>query len=258
MFLLPSQQIVVRLSGDSSTVECARRNVSLSKWLISQGFPAPAPSSVEQPVQVGNNVVTFWRHYPQGDRPRPGASALGVLLRQLHQLPSPPVKLEPYQPLQSLGVTLEKSVGLSDSDKTWLFERRHVLLTEYGQLEFPLGVGFIHGDAYPGNTLWDGSRPLLGDWDEFGTGPRELDLANTHQGARFGRTQEERDAFAASYGYDVTSWEGFGVLREMRDLHTLGAYIRRADAGDDDAAAELAFRVDTLRRGDTAARWNAR
>src|SRR6476661_3329516 len=62
--------------------------------------------------------------------------------------------------------------------------RRSELLGEYERLDFHLGYGWIYGDAYPGNTLWDGKRALLGDWDEVGTGPRELDLVNTHQGAR--------------------------------------------------------------------------
>jgi aminoglycoside phosphotransferase (APT) family kinase protein len=121
-----------------------------------------------------------------------------------------------------------------------------------------LGYGWIHGDAYPGNTLWDGDRALLADWDEVGTGPRELDLVNTHQGVRFGRPQAERDAFTAAYGYDVTTWAGFPVLREMRDLHTLGSYIRLADARNERAATELGFRLDTLKRGDADVQWNAR
>ena len=121
-----------------------------------------------------------------------------------------------------------------------------------------LGYGWIHGDAYPGNMLWDGDRPLLGDWDEVGTGPRELDLVNTHQGARFGRPQAERAAFTEAYGYDITEWSGFPILREMRDLHTLGSYIRLADAGNERAVTEFDFRLDTLKRGHADAQWNAR
>jgi aminoglycoside phosphotransferase (APT) family kinase protein len=133
-----------------------------------------------------------------------------------------------------------------------------MLLDEYARLDFPLGYGWIHGDAYPGNLLWDGDRPLLGDWDEVGTGPRELDLVNTHQGARFGRPGAERDAFTEAYGYDITEWPGFSILREMRDLHTLGSYIRLADTGNERAVTELDFRLDTLKRGHTDAQWNAR
>jgi aminoglycoside phosphotransferase (APT) family kinase protein len=180
------------------------------------------------------------------------------MLRQLHALPTPPVELPPYQPLKNFGDSVVASTSLLTSDREWLLARRTDLLGEYERLDFPLGYGWIHGDAYPGNTLWDGDRALLGDWDEVGTGPRELDLVNTHQGARFGRPQAERDEFTAAYGYDVTAWPGFPVLREMRDLHTLGSYMRLADAGNQRAAIELGFRLDTLKRGDADAQWNAR
>ena len=180
------------------------------------------------------------------------------MLRQLHRLPVPPVELRPYRPLQTLGDTIEHSTVLPDSDRHWLATRRKELLDAYASLSFPLGTGFIHGDAYPGNTLWDGDRPLLGDWDEVGTGPRELDLINTHQGARFGRTALERQQFTDAYGYDVTAWPGFPVLREMRDLHSLASYIRLADAGDEHAHAQLAFRLGTLETGDDQATWRPR
>lgn len=64
--------------------------------------------------------------------------------------------------------------------------------------------------------------------------------------------------FNAAYGYDVTTWPGFPVLREMRDLHTLGSYIRLADTGNEQAATQLRFRINTLKRGEVDARWNAR
>ncbi len=114
----------------------------------------------------------------------------------------------------------------------------------------------IHGDAYPGNTLWDGDRAILGDWDEVAFGPRELDLINTHQGARFGRGLTERTAFSDAYGWDATRWSGYPTLRAMRDLHTLAAYIERGQT-DPRAAAELRHRIRTLRDRDLAARWRA-
>lgn len=168
------------------------------------------------------------------------------------------MKLEQYQPLKNFGDSVAASTFLPIEDRTWLLARRTELLGQYEQLDFPLGFGWIHGDAYPGNTLWDGDRVLLGDWDEVGIGPRELDLVNTHQGARFGRSQAERSAFTAAYGYDVTPWRGFPVLREMRDLHTLGSYIRLADTGNEQAATQLRYRIDTLKQGDANALWTAR
>ncbi len=209
-------------------------------------------------MSVGGATVTFWRYYPQEGRERPPAAALGAMLRQLHHLAPPPVGLSPYRPLQTLGDTIEHSTAIPDEDRDWLAIRRAELLDLYESLNFPLGMGFIHGDAYPGNTLWDGDRPLLGDWDEVGIGPRELDLVNTHQGVRLGRSAAERQRFTDTYGYDVTAWPGFSVLREMRDLHTLASYIRLADGGDDYAREQLAFRLSTLKAGEDQAPWNAR
>ena len=128
-------------------------------------------------------------------------------------------------------------------DRRWLPAAVDQALEDYSRLDFPLGHGLLHGDAYPGNTLWDGARALLGDWDEAAFGPREIDLANTFQGVRFGRTEAELSAFAHGYGYDPRPWPGLATLTTMRDLHTLGSFIRRADRGDAAAAAQLALRL---------------
>jgi len=151
---------------------------------------------------------------------------------------------------------LEADPPLPDDDRQWLDQRRRELIDAYAGLDSALGIGWIHGDAYPGNTLWDGNRALLSDWDEVARGPRELDLVNTHHGARTGRSAVERAAFTEAYGWDVTTWPGFPVLREMRDLHTLGAYIGRAANADTAAADELRYRIHTLRTGATDARWH--
>jgi Ser/Thr protein kinase RdoA (MazF antagonist) len=152
---------------------------------------------------------------------------------------------------------MHRSTALSAGDRRWLQEAVAEVLDSYGHLEFPLGEGLLHGDAYPGNTLWNGNSALLGDWDETAFGPREIDLANTFQGVRFGRTQQELTAFAEAYGYDPAQWPGLSVLTRMRDLHALGSFIRRADKGDGAALDQLAFRLRTLRSGDHEARWSA-
>lgn len=105
--------------------------------------------------------------------------------------------------------------------------------------------------------MWDGARVRLGDWDEAATGPCELDLANTIQGARFGRSPERIRDFTDQYGYDLTDWTGLPVLIRLRDLHTLGSFIRRADRDDSRAAQELSSRIGTLQRNDSRTLWSA-
>lgn len=258
IYLLEPSGIVARVYDGEAKHDRARTAVTIARWLIRQGFPATAPVEVEQPVEVENRAVTFWKFYPQHGRLSPCAAKLGAILRELHGLARTPVDLEHYRPLSRLGDALATTSELTEMDRIWLLQRRAELLSTYQELQSDLGEGLIHGDAYSGNMLWNGDQAILGDWDEVAYGPRELDLANTHHGIRFGRSAAEREAFSEAYGWDVTTWNGFSTVRAMRDLHTLAVYIERSKAGDTAAGAELAHRVRTLRSGDTAARWHAR
>lgn len=256
VFLLATEGIVVRVSpaAQQRSLETA---VALTRWLVTNEFPATEPATIVQPVRYDPFVVTFWRHYPQVCPVKPTSEHLGALLRSLHALPSPPVGLPEYLPLTSLKPALEGSTFLEEVQREWLMQRRAELLRAYDELDFPLGRGHIHGDAYPGNTLWEGIGVRLGDWDEAAFGPREIDLANTFQGVRFGRTHQELDDFSRAYGYDIRTWTGLPVLCEIRDLHTLGAYIRRADHGDEAAQEQLCYRISTLMNRSDSARWEA-
>lgn len=125
-------------------------------------------------------------------------------------------------------------------------------------MDFPLGRGLIHNDAHVGNLLVDSERAtgyVLADWDGTGRGPREIDLVQEGApGNRFGESLELRAAFSTAYGYDIAGWAGWPVLRVLRDLHSVGAYLRVAP--DKPAArAELAHRMRTRRTGEPA-RWH--
>ncbi|MEU1820278.1 phosphotransferase [Streptomyces roseifaciens] len=254
VFLLPAENAVIRVSP-SDKANDVRTTVALTRWLTGQGFLATEP--LFQPVQLDAYTISFWKHYPQDERAQPPAEHLGALLRQLHDLTPPPIELPAYHPLASLRQTVVSSASLQQGIRTWLTETINTLLHAYQGLDSPLGAGLVHGDAYPGNTLWDGASTVrLGDWDEAAIGPRELDLANTLQGVRFGRTEQAISAFTRAYGYDPRTWDGLPVLIAIRDLHTLGAFIRRADAGDTQAARQLQHRLGTLRTNDQSARWD--
>jgi hypothetical protein len=258
VYLLPKERIIVRVTEGSQAAESAVRAVDVTRWLRSHGLSVVEPVDIDQPLRLGVFTVTFWHYYPQDHQLKPEPEQLGRLLRRLHDLPTPPFELPQYEPLSSFGSTVSTSTSLPAEDQQWLLDERGRLLDDYHRLDFPLGVGHIHGDAYPGNVMWDGDIAILGDWDETAVGPRELDLANTYQGIRFGRTAGQLAGFAQEYGYDIETWSGLPTLRAMRDLHTLGSFIRRADQNDEAAAAELEYRLSTLRSGDAAARWNAR
>jgi aminoglycoside phosphotransferase (APT) family kinase protein len=107
----------------------------------------------------------------------------------------------------------------------------------------------IHGDAWRGNLLRDGNRVVLADWDAASTSPREIDLIPTLQGPRFGLPDEQRDASIAAYGHDIRSWDGYPVLRDIRELSTITALLRDGHI-DVDTRRELQIRLRSLRTGD--------
>jgi aminoglycoside phosphotransferase (APT) family kinase protein len=152
---------------------------------------------------------------------------------------------------------IESVLGISRT--RWLRERIAELLADYGQLEFPLGTGFIHGDVCSGNLLWndrvDGSV-VLGDWDSVSVDPREIDLAPTFAAARFGAAQETLDHFAASYGYDLRTWTGYHTLLQIRDISTLSALIKLAPR-DPGSASQLSYRLASLEDDDQTVIWQA-
>lgn len=255
VYLLSAEGIVVRVSPGAQLRQLETA-VALTRWLVANDFPAMEPVNIPQPVTNGPYAITFWKHYPQPLHGAPSAGHLGDLLRALHDLPPPPVALPVYRPLSLFQETLKSSTCLTSERRDWLAARMIELLDAYEQLDFPAGHGHLHGDAYPGNTLHDGTTVILGDWDEAAMGPREVDLANTFQGVRFGRSEKELDEFAKRYGYDIRGWSGLPVLCRIRDLHTLGSYIRRADRGDRAAAEQLSYRMETLISGDDTAQWS--
>lgn len=250
VYHLPAANAVARIAVVTSPESVSRLalSVKVTRWLTEIRFPSVEPLPVDQPVCSRGCVVTFWRYLRQ-DGPSPGVTDLGHLLRELHHLRPPPVTLPDYGPLRSVRRAIESSCAISEDERAWLSARCDHLLRTYDQLRFELPAGMIHGDAYRGNLLRDQRRVVLADWDAVSYGPREVDLIPTLQAPRFGLPEAERDAFIAAYGHDIRAWDGYPVMRDIRELSTLTALLRDGHA---DAAAhnELRTRLRSLRRGD--------
>jgi hypothetical protein len=270
VYLLPGEEVVVRIGYDPAVVDRAATAIRVAGWLSDRGFPATAPADLPrgatQPVVVRAGDIdiaaTFWRYYPQPVvATRPSPHALGRLVRRLHQMPPPPEALTEFRPLRSLLAALEgpnAGQAVPHADRAWLLARIRELRGAYARLDFPLGRGLIHGDIYAGNLLWDlAAGPhavVLGDWDAVGVGPRELDLIPPHIGTRFGGDPVTALTFGTAYGYDITGWAGFPVLSEIRELSTLTALVRLAPTSPA-SARELAHRLHTLKTNDNEAVW---
>ncbi|OLB76482.1 MAG: hypothetical protein AUI14_18650 [Actinobacteria bacterium 13_2_20CM_2_71_6] len=265
-YLLPQEGIVVRIAeATDENLKRAAVAAAVTTWLSNRGFPCVRPVQ-DVPIEVADMVATAWRYLPQ---PEPGGplpmTVLGTLLRDLHQLPEPAFPLPAVDPLARLRRALSIDAGrqngiLATAERRFIEDRIAELTGSYVALDFPLGIGLIHNDAHIGNLLADPesrSGFVLGDWDGAALGPREIDLIQEGApGNRFGLPDGYRRTFSAAYGYDVATWPGWRVLRDMRDLHSIGAYLRIAP-DKPVAQAQLRLRLRTLRTGDTHTRWAA-
>lgn len=266
VWLLPEHPAVARVTYTAVAQRTARVNVAVCQWLVDQcGFPATALLSPDVIDVNAHIAVTFWRYYPQpttGDAP--GSADLGRLLRTLHALPRPPLDLPAWRPLTSLELVLrdtDHAVAVNESDRRWLLDRIEQIRQDLAALDWPLGYGLIHGDAWAGNLLWDTrSTPpdvVLGDWDSTCWGPREVDLIPSwHAAIRYGRGLDWSLAFAADYGHDLAGWPGFPVLFAMRDLVQLVALLRRVP-DQSGLAQALRQRLGDIKAGDTTTVWQA-
>jgi hypothetical protein len=227
--------------------------VAVAKWLESAGFPAvrlAGPS--DQPIVAAGRVVTFWAaEFAEGARYGTLAD-LGSLLRRLHDLDPPSSLVLPeLQPFAGAEARIS-SARLPQDDREFLLGRLDDLRDRYAQLEFVLPPGPVHGNPSVDSVLpllWDGSAVLVG-LDGFATGPREWDLVLTATYyERFGwHTDDEYAEFAADYGFDVTSWPGYIVLRNVRELILL-TWLAQNSWHMPEIQAEVRGRIADLRAG---------
>jgi aminoglycoside phosphotransferase (APT) family kinase protein len=255
VFRLRSQDIIARVGRSAAKAPAVERQLWVARWLAANEVPAIRPVDVAQPVIVRERVVAFWESADDGVRY--GSTAqLGRILRHLHALPRPEATqlpaLTPFVTARSRIAV----VPVSKSDRLFLAQRADELEAAVKSLQFTSPDVVLHGDANVGNLILDRhDRAVLSDLDSFCIGPREWDLALTALFyARFGwHTRDEYDAFVSAYGYDVLQWDGFDVLANVREL-LMVAWLAQ-NAHDEQAAEELAKRLETMRSGGARTSW---
>ena len=233
--------------------------VRVARWLAAEQVPAvrllPA---VPAPVTVGGARATIWVDAgPGGPRPPDGAD-LGQALRRLHALRPPPgLDLPRWDPMDDVRRRLSDAEALAPADRAFLEARTDEVTAALRTVRYRLPTTVIHGDAHLNNliTTLDG-QVLLCDFDSVSLGPAEWDLIPVAVGRlRFGHPPDRHAQLAAGYGVDITTWEGFPVLRAVRELKLVTSVLPIL-ASNPTAAAQFRVRFDSLRAGDSTARWS--
>jgi Ser/Thr protein kinase RdoA (MazF antagonist) len=257
IYRLAADPVVVRIARSADRLARVERELCVARWLAAANIPAVRMiKEIEQPLLVDGHPVSFWRSV-SGGGPAPTHVDLARLIAAFHSLPDSPCDLPSFQPLQTSEARLAKTIEIESDDREFLRERCADLNEQFQHLEFALPPGPIHGDAHTSNLLTDHGQVVLLDFEAVAVGPREWDLMPTAVAReRFRLSEEHYREFADAYGFDVRTWAGYPVLREIREL-TMTTWLMQNVGESAAAAAEFALRVASLRERDTRRVWTA-
>jgi Phosphotransferase enzyme family len=255
VFRLTQVPAVIRIAGSATMRHRVPKVVQVGRWLADEDVPAVRLlPGVPQPLEVDGHLATLWQEVPTVG-PKPTGSDLADILRQWHALAPPPFELPAWRPFEEIRGRLSEPEGLDAGDLAFLLDRCDAIEAELDRVEYVLTPGPIHGDAFLGNLIPGPHGPVICDFDSTSTGPREWDLTPVAVGKlRFDYPGNAYEELAARYGFDVTRWDGFDVLRQVRELKLVTSIvpILRSNPG---LREQWAHRLETFKNGDVAARW---
>jgi hypothetical protein len=177
-------------------------------------------------------------------------------LRLFHTLPAPASPLPAWRPFDEIRSRLTEPEGLDDGDLTYLLGECDRIEAELAEVSFALPPGPIHGDAFLGNLIPSPTTTIICDFDSSADGPREWDLTPLAVGRlRFDYAGDAYGELTAGYGFDVLSWSGFQVLRQIRELKLVTSVIPILRSNPS-LREQWALRLRSFREGDLSAKWS--
>ncbi|MFG2606130.1 phosphotransferase [Streptomyces sp. NPDC048514] len=246
--------LVVKVGRGAELLERAGRELDIAGWLAAADVPA-VRAAEPRPRLVLGHPVTVWHRLPDPVRPAEPRD-LALLLRIVHELPSPGFALPPRELLSGVERWLRLAGDAIDpADAAYLRARRDGFAAAAAALAPRLTPGPIHGDALPRNVHIGPDGPVLVDLETFSADLREHDLVVMALSRdRYGLPAEAYDAFTEAYGWDVREWEGCAVLRGARETASC-AWVAQHAPANPKALAEFRRRVASLRDEDATVRW---
>ncbi|MCM2392017.1 phosphotransferase [Streptomyces albipurpureus] len=251
--------VVLKIARKGTTPQTLERTVALVRWLQDQGFPTvPFHPTARQPLHLADGALaTVWTYLPQPANPITAAD-LAAPLAALHRLHTPPVPVRQLDNLTAIRRSLATTRTLDAEDWDFLSHRADQLEHALTQVEYVLAPSIVQGDPQHRNALHDtaGDLTVLCDWDTVALGQPEWDLVTVEiHCRRFGYGPRHWADFADGYGTDVTTWPGYRVLRDIRELRMITTNARKA-AHTPGSLSEVQRRIKGLREEEDALLWS--
>jgi aminoglycoside phosphotransferase len=256
LFRLATEPVVVRIGRGVQVLADAEKEVAVASWLRDAGLPAAEHTGHRQPVVAETRPVTFWKLIDDSGV-RPTVSDLAGILRRLHSLPvCPDLDLPEFDIFGRVDERIAKA-ELPDDDLRFLSLRLSMLRRQYASVRFGLSPSAVHGDAHQANLIrrTDG-EVLLIDFERFAFGPPETDLAVTATEYLIGwHTDADYASFCDAYGFDVTAWDGFPVIRAINELK-MTTWLMQNAGESEEIATEFHNRLNSLHDDDAPRNWH--
>lgn len=257
VYRLVRDPVVVRIAGSGVVRARAPKVVAVARWLAEHDMPSVRLlNGVEQPVRAGGHLATLWQQV-LATGPKPTGYALAAILRRFHELPPPDFELPAWRPVGPIRERIAEARDLADDDLAFLLAACDEAEAALAELRYVLPPGPIHGDATVGNLIPGPAGSVICDFDSTSAGPREWDLTPATLGRfRFDHPVDIHGQLASVYGFDVTAWDGFRVLRRLRELQLVTSVL---PVLEDNPGLRMQWerRFRSFREGDTAVRWDA-
>ncbi|MFE9323511.1 phosphotransferase family protein [Nocardia sp. NPDC052278] len=255
IYALPPADVVARIARSEQRRARVEKELAVARWLARHDFPAVrVAEQFEQLIPADGRLITFWQLVDITGEPT--EVELAALLRDFHTLPEPEFPLPTFDPFSAVPARLANPGNADPTAIEFLTELYYTLRTRYAELELTTPHTVIHGDAHINNIIPTPPGPILSDFEAVARGPREWDLTTVAMTVdRFGLPRTTYQAFADTYGYDVTGIPGYPVLCAVREL-TMVTWLMQIIDVSPQHAQEFAHRVDSLRSGDQQQRWH--
>lgn len=255
VFRLAEAPVVVRIAGSTAVRGRIHNVVKVARWLAEHDVPAVRLlDDVDQPINAGGHLATLWHLIPPTGS-QPTGRELARLLRQVHDVPSPTFELPRWLPFTEIRQRLAEPEGLHPDDREFLIRTCDRVEGLLASIRYVLQPGVIHGDPFLGNLVPGPRGPVLCDFDSTTYGPREWDLTPMAVGKlRLDYPADEYSPFAAEYGFDVMSWDGFDILRQVRELKLVTSVVPILRSNPS-IREQFEHRLRTFKLGDRTTRW---